>query len=102
MGRYFGTDGIRGKANVYPMSPDFVLKLGQAIGLHFKKSAHRPRILIGKDTRRSGYMLEQALCAGICSVGVDVNFSWASSHSRYRISNTWSSCCCWNSYFSIS
>ena len=74
MGRYFGTDGIRGKANVYPMSPDFVLKLGQAIGLHFKKSAHRPRILIGKDTRRSGYMLEQALCAGICSVGVDVNF----------------------------
>ena len=74
MGRYFGTDGIRGKANVYPMSPDFVLKLGQAIGLHFKKSAHKPRILIGKDTRRSGYMLEQALCAGICSVGVDVNF----------------------------
>ena len=74
MGRYFGTDGIRGKANVYPMSPDFVLKLGQAIGLHFKESSHKPRILIGKDTRRSGYMLEQALCAGICSVGVDVSF----------------------------
>lgn len=74
MGRYFGTDGIRGKANVYPMSPDFVLKLGQAIGLHFKESSHKPKILIGKDTRRSGYMLEQALCAGICSVGVDVNF----------------------------
>ena len=74
MGRYFGTDGIRGKANVYPMSPDFVLKLGQAIGLHFKESSHKPKILIGKDTRRSGYMLEQALGAGICSVGVDVNF----------------------------
>ena len=52
MGRYFGTDGIRGKANVYPMSPDFVLKLGQAIGLHFKESSHKPRILIGKDTSK--------------------------------------------------
>ncbi len=74
MGKYFGTDGIRGKANVYPMSPAFVLKLGQAIGIHFKHAYPNPRILIGKDTRRSGYMLEQALCAGICSVGVDVNF----------------------------
>ncbi|NRA62885.1 MAG: phosphoglucosamine mutase [Pseudobacteriovorax sp.] len=74
MGKYFGTDGIRGKANVHPMSPDFVLKLGQAIGLHFKKTYANPRILIGKDTRRSGYMLEQALCSGICSVGVDVSF----------------------------
>lgn len=74
MGKYFGTDGIRGKANVYPMSPDFVLKLGQAIGQHFKHAYPKPRILVGKDTRRSGYMLEQALCAGICSVGVDVGF----------------------------
>ena len=74
MGRFFGTDGIRGKANVYPMSPDFVLKLGQAIGIHFKNAYPKPRILIGKDTRRSGYMLEQALSSGICSVGVDVGF----------------------------
>lgn len=74
MGKYFGTDGIRGKANVHPMSPDFVLKLGQVIGLHFKGAYPKPRILIGKDTRRSGYMLEQALCSGICSVGVDVGF----------------------------
>ena len=74
MGKYFGTDGIRGKANVYPMSPDFVLKLGQAIGIHFRKAYPKPRILIGKDTRRSGYMLEQALSSGICSVGVDVGF----------------------------
>ncbi|MFW7380061.1 MAG: phosphoglucosamine mutase [Oligoflexus sp.] len=74
MGKYFGTDGIRGKANVYPMSPDFVLKLGQAIGYHFKHAYPKPRILVGKDTRRSGYMLEQALCSGICSVGVDVGF----------------------------
>ncbi len=74
MGRLFGTDGIRGVANVYPMSPDFVLRLGQAIGLYFKSRHQNPRILIGKDTRRSGYMLEQALSAGICSVGVDVGF----------------------------
>ncbi len=74
MGKYFGTDGIRGKANVAPMSPDFVLKLGQAIGLHFRTAYPHPRILIGKDTRRSGYMLEQALSAGICSVGVDVQY----------------------------
>ena len=74
MGKFFGTDGIRGKANVYPMSPDFVLKLGQAIGIHFRKAYPKPKILIGKDTRRSGYMLEQALSSGICSVGVDVGF----------------------------
>lgn len=72
--RLFGTDGIRGKANKYPMSPDIVLRLGQAIGTHFKKNYPNPKILIGKDTRRSGYMLEQALSAGICSVGVDVMF----------------------------
>jgi len=56
------------------MSPDLVLKLGQAIGLHFRNERAHPRVLIGKDTRRSGYMLEQALCSGICSVGVDVFF----------------------------
>jgi phosphoglucosamine mutase len=72
--KFFGTDGIRGKANVFPVSPDLVLKLGQAIGHHFKEEQAHPRILIGKDTRRSGYMLEQALCAGICSVGVDAYF----------------------------
>ena len=74
MSRLFGTDGIRGVANVYPMSPDFALHLGQAIGLYFKSRHQSPRILIGKDTRRSGYMLEQALSAGICSVGVDVGY----------------------------
>jgi phosphoglucosamine mutase len=70
----FGTDGIRGKANVYPMTPDLVLRLGQAIGLFFKSERTHPKILIGKDTRKSGYMLEQALCSGICSVGVDAYF----------------------------
>lgn len=72
--RLFGTDGIRGRANVYPMSPALVLRLGQAIGLHFKRHYPHPRILIGKDTRLSGYMLEQALASGICSVGVHVGF----------------------------
>ena len=72
--RLFGTDGIRGRANEFPMTPDLVLKLGQAIGIYFKKRYHHPRILIGKDTRRSGYMLEQALSSGICSVGVDTYF----------------------------
>jgi phosphoglucosamine mutase len=72
--KLFGTDGIRGRANVYPVSPDLVLKLGQAIGLYFKEAQANPKILIGKDTRRSGYMLEQVLSAGICSVGVDTYF----------------------------
>lgn len=72
--RLFGTDGIRGLANHYPISPDLVLSLGQAIGHYFKKHYDTPKILIGKDTRRSGYMLEQALSAGICSIGVDTLF----------------------------
>lgn len=74
MQKLFGTDGIRGKANIYPITPDLVLKLGQAIGIYFRKNYDNPRILIGKDTRRSGYMLEQSLSAGICSVGVDSFF----------------------------
>ena len=74
MARLFGTDGVRGLANVYPMSPDMVLRLGQAIGIYFGTRQNNARILIGKDTRRSGYMLEQALCSGICSVGVDAYF----------------------------
>jgi phosphoglucosamine mutase len=74
MARLFGTDGVRGLANVYPMSPDMVLRLGQAIGIYFGTRHKHARILIGKDTRRSGYMLEQALCSGICSVGVDAYF----------------------------
>ena len=74
MRKLFGTDGIRGQANVYPISPDLVLRLGQAIGVFFKEKHNTPKILIGKDTRRSGYMLEQALAAGICSVGVEVHF----------------------------
>lgn len=72
MKKYFGTDGIRGLANRGPMTPDFFVKLGQVIGIYFKKHNAHAKILIGKDTRRSGYMFEHALTAGICSVGVDV------------------------------
>jgi phosphoglucosamine mutase len=71
MGKLFGTDGIRGVANVYPMTPEMALKVGQAVGLHFG-SNKRSAILIGRDTRISGQMIESALVAGFCSVGIDV------------------------------
>ncbi len=68
--RLFGTDGIRGKANVPPMTPELVVRLGRAIALVARRDAGRaPRIVIGKDTRLSGYMLETALEAGICAMG---------------------------------
>ncbi len=72
MRRLFGTDGIRGRANVHPMTPDVALKVGRAVAylLRNGRGRHR-RILIGKDTRVSCYMLENALAAGICSMGVD-------------------------------
>ncbi|MEY5098950.1 MAG: phosphoglucosamine mutase, partial [Pseudomonadota bacterium] len=70
--RYFGTDGIRGTVGVYPITPDFVLKLAHAVGRVLKAREKRPTVLIGKDTRISGYMLESALEAGFNSAGVDV------------------------------
>ena len=70
--RYFGTDGIRGQANSFPITPDLALKVGMAAGLVFKRGDHRHRVVIGKDTRLSGYMIESALQAGFTSVGVDV------------------------------
>jgi phosphoglucosamine mutase len=74
MGKYFGTDGIRGEANTGVMSPAMVLKFGQAFGLMLREKYNRPKVIIGKDTRVSGYMLEGILSAGLCSVGVDVLF----------------------------
>jgi phosphoglucosamine mutase len=71
MGRLFGTDGIRGVANIYPMTTEMAMQLGRAIAYIFKRGSKRPRILIGKDTRLSGYMLENALLSGICSMGAD-------------------------------
>ncbi len=70
--RLFGTDGIRGVANIDPMTPETALRLGQAVARHFTRKSHAGRIVIGKDTRRSGYMLEQALASGICSMGANV------------------------------
>ena len=70
--KYFGTDGIRGKVGVAPITPDFVMRLGHAVGRVLKRSEARPTVLIGKDTRISGYMLESALESGFTSAGVDV------------------------------
>jgi len=69
--RYFGTDGIRGRANGI-ITPELALKVGQAAGLAFQRGDHRHRVVIGKDTRLSGYMIETALVAGFTSVGMDV------------------------------
>ena len=71
--RLFGTDGIRGKANTDPMTAETALRLGQAAGIMFVRGSHRHRVLIGKDTRLSGYMLEPALVAGFIGVGMDVH-----------------------------
>jgi phosphoglucosamine mutase len=70
--RYFGTDGIRGTVGVPPITPDFVLRLAHAVGRVLKRSEERPVVLIGKDTRISGYMLESAMESGFNSAGVDV------------------------------
>ena len=70
--KYFGTDGIRGKANNGTLTVELALKVGQAAGLLFQRGDHRHRVLIGKDTRLSGYMIENALVAGFTSVGMDV------------------------------
>ena len=70
MGRYFGTDGIRGIANRV-ITPDLAMKVGQAAGLVFQRGDHRHRVVIGKDTRLSGYMIEYALVSGFTSVGMD-------------------------------
>ena len=70
--RLFGTDGVRGVANTEPMNSETALRLGRAVAHVFRRSPRRHKILIGKDTRVSGYMLETAMASGICSMGVDV------------------------------
>ncbi len=71
MGKLFGTDGIRGVANEHPMTAEMAMNIGRATAHLFKKRGHVPKIIIGKDTRISGYMLENALVSGICSMGVN-------------------------------
>ena len=72
MRQYFGTDGIRGRANQDPMTVEVVAKVGMAAGIHFRRGDHKHRVVIGKDTRRSCYMIEYAMAAGFVSVGMDV------------------------------
>ena len=73
--KYFGTDGIRGTANTEPMTAETALKVGMAAGRIFTRGAHRHTVVIGKDTRLSGYMLEPALAAGFIAMGMDVIFA---------------------------
>jgi len=70
--KLFGTDGVRGVANVHPMTAEVAMQLGRALAYLIRNGSHRHRVVIGKDTRLSGYMLESALAAGITSMGVDV------------------------------
>ncbi len=72
MANLFGTDGVRGLANHFPMDAETALKLGMAAGYHFRRGSHRHKVVIGKDTRLSGYLIEPALTAGFISMGMDV------------------------------
>ena len=82
--KYFGTDGIRGRANKFPMTPDIAMKVGMAVGAAFRNGDHRHRVVIGKDTRLSGYMIENALVAGFTSSGMDVFPSGSDPDARRR------------------
>src|SRR3569623_1761184 len=70
--KYFGTDGIRGRTNAAPMTAEMAMKVGMAAGAHFVRGDHKHRVVIGKDTRLSGYMIEAAMEAGFTSVGMAV------------------------------
>lgn len=70
--QFFGTDGVRGQANIWPMTPHLIMKLAMATALKFTRGDHRHSVVIGKDTRQSGYMVESALMAGFVSMGMDV------------------------------
>ena len=70
--RLFGTDGLRGHVNIHPMTADVALRLGLAAGTYFRTGERRHRVVIGKDTRRSGYVFEYALASGLCAMGMDV------------------------------
>ena len=71
MGKLFGTDGIRGVANEYPMTAEMAVRVGRAVAMVFRDHSGKPKIIIGRDTRLSGQMLESAMVAGICSAGGD-------------------------------
>ena len=93
MGKYFGTDGVRGVAGA-DLTCELAMKIGRgAAAVLTGSTGHRPRILIGKDTRQSGDMLEAALTAGLCSVGADVEV-WAFCHARCGLSGGQVQCRC--------
>ena len=69
--KIFGTDGVRGRANQFPMVPEIALALGRAAGKMLRSRSKKPRVVVGKDTRLSCYVFENALIAGLCSMGVD-------------------------------
>ena len=71
MEKLFGTDGIRGMANVHPMTAEMAMNVGRALACISKKEGHMPRIIVGRDTRLSGDMFEAAIISGICSMGVN-------------------------------
>jgi phosphoglucosamine mutase len=70
--KLFGTDGLRGRVNEYPMTPDIALRLGMAVGQKFRNGGRKHKVIIGKDTRLSGYVFETALTSGLCAIGLDV------------------------------
>ena len=71
--RLFGTDGLRGQVNIFPMTPEIALRLGLAAGQYFRRQSSPPRVVIGKDTRLSGYVFETALTSGFCASGMNVH-----------------------------
>ncbi len=99
--RYFGTDGIRGTVGQSPITADFMLKLGWAAGQVLRREKGRTRVLIGKDTRISGYMFESALEAGLSAAGVDVSLL-ADAHAWDRLSHTYLPGGCGHCDFSFS
>ncbi len=84
--KYFGTDGVRGKVGEFPITPEFMLKLGWAAGRVLSQQGTR-KVLIGKDTRISGYMLESALESGLSAAGLEAAFTWPHAHPRYSLPN---------------
>ena len=85
--KLFGTDGIRGRTNAGVMTAATAMRVGQAAGTYFVRGGHRHRVVIGKDTRLSGYMMESALVAGFTSVGMDVIMTGPAPHPRHRASD---------------
>ncbi len=70
--RLFGTDGLRGQVNIFPMTAEVALRMGLAAGSYFRNGKQRHKVIIGKDTRLSGYVFESALTSGLCAMGMDV------------------------------